>query len=350
MYATNLNTSNNIESTPVRLAARGRWLSILGSLCPELEPALARPGRHSACPVHGGRDGFRLFRDAEVSGGGICNSCGPKPEGFALLMWLRDWSFPDALKAVAQTLNGVSFSRGLPQRRPLTTITTPNKQDDARVRELLRDTWRASLPWDGQKSSLVKAYLRCRGLNPETLPKQMPLRFHPAMPYWEDEVYLGRHPAMLALVSGADGQPVTIHRTFLTQDGRKASLPYPKKFMPYPSDRNLTGGAVRLCQSEPVLGIAEGIETALAVRQATGMAVWAALSCTLLERFEPPEGTRQVFIWSDLDEKLAGQKASDGLRKRLEADGIEANILLPAKIGMDWLDVLNRNGIKGFPS
>ncbi len=53
--------------------------------------------------------------------------------------------------------------------------------------------------------------------------------------------------------------------------------------MPYPSDRNLTGGAVRLCQAESVLGIAEGIETALAVRQATGMAVWAALSCRLKE-------------------------------------------------------------------
>ena len=102
---------------------------------------------------------------------------------------------------------------------------------------------------------------------------------------------------MLALVSGADGRPVTMHRTFLTKDGKKAGLPYPKKFMAYPSDRCLTGGAVRLCQAESVICIAEGIETALAVRQATGMAVWAALSCTLLERFEPPEDTKQVFIW-----------------------------------------------------
>ena len=159
-----------------------------------MEPALARPGRNSACPVHGGRDGFRLFRDVEVSGGGICNSCGSKPDGFALLMWLRGWSFPDALKAVAQSLNGVSFSSGLPQRKPL-TVTTLNKQDDALVRGLLRDTWKASLPWDEQKPSLVKAYLQSRGLNPELLPKHMPFRFHPAMPYWEDEVYLGRHPA-----------------------------------------------------------------------------------------------------------------------------------------------------------
>ena len=156
MYATNLNASNNIESTPVRLAARGRWLSILESLCPELQPALARPGRHGACPVHGGHDGFRLFRDAEVSGGGICNSCGSKPDGFALLMWLRGWSFPDTLKAVASTLNGVSFYPVNPKRKPL-SVTKPKKQDDAHVRELLRDAWKASLPWDGPKPSLAKA-------------------------------------------------------------------------------------------------------------------------------------------------------------------------------------------------
>jgi putative DNA primase/helicase len=355
MYPTTLNISNNIESTPVRLAARGRWLSILENLCPELEPALARPGRHSACPVHGGSDGFRLYRDAEVSGGGICNSCGASPDGFALLMWLRGWSFPDTLKAVASTLNGVSFYPASPKRKPL-TVTKPKKQDDAHVRELLRDTWRASSPWDEPKSSLVKAYLQSRGLNPELLPKHMPFRFHPAMTYWEDEVCLGWHPAMLALVSGADGQPVTMHRTFLKNDGNKANLPYPKKFMPHPSDRCLTGGAVRLCQVESVIGIAEGIETALAVRQATGMAVWAALSCTLLERFEPPVGTRHVAIWGDLDRMGVGKYSAQKLAERLSEQGITASLHIPpaSLLGddksIDWLDVLNRVGPAGFPS
>jgi len=230
------------------------------------------------------------------------------------------------------------------------------KQDDAHVRGLLRDTWKASLPWDEQKPSLVKAYLHSRGLNPELLPEHMPFRFHPAMPYWEDEVYLGRHPAMLALVSGADGRPVTMHRTFLTKDGKKAGLPYPKKFMAYPSDRCLTGGAMRLCQAEPVLGIAEGIETALAVRQATGMAVWAALSCTLLERFEPPVGTRHVAIWGDLDRMGVGKDSAQKLAERLSERGIAASLHMPPALllgddkSIDWLDVLNRVGPAGFPS
>jgi len=270
-------------------------------------------------------------------------------------MWLRGWSFPDTLKAVASTLNGVSFYLASPKRKPL-TVKKPKKQDDAHVRGLLRDAWKASLPWDEPKPSLVKAYLQNRGLNPEMLPKHMPFRFHPAMPYWEDEVYLGRHPAMLALVSGADGKPVTMHRTFLTKDGKKASLPYPKKFMAYPSDRCLTGGAVRLCQAESVLGIAEGIETALAVRQATGMAVWAALSCTLLERFEPPTGTKHVAIWGDLDRKGVGGDSARKLAERLSERGINACLHIPpaSLLGdcksIDWLDVLNRVGPSGFPS
>jgi putative DNA primase/helicase len=157
-------------------------------------------------------------------------------------------------------------------------------------------------------------------------------------------------------VSGADGNPVTMHRTFLTNDGKKANLPYPKKFMPYPSDRNLTGGAVRLCQAESVLGIAEGIETALAVRQTTGLAVWAALSCTLLERFEPPTGTKHVAIWGDLDRKGVGGDSARKLAERLYEQGIITSLHIPpaSLLGdcksVDWLDVLNRVGPSGFPS
>lgn len=41
----------------------GNWDAVLAGLAPELAAALSRKGRHVPCPVHGGRDGFRLFRD-----------------------------------------------------------------------------------------------------------------------------------------------------------------------------------------------------------------------------------------------------------------------------------------------
>ena len=46
--------ANKLESGPIRAAARGRWAAVLQALAPELDAALAKPGRHVGCPVHGG--------------------------------------------------------------------------------------------------------------------------------------------------------------------------------------------------------------------------------------------------------------------------------------------------------
>jgi phage/plasmid primase-like uncharacterized protein len=62
-----------LDRNLVRTQARGHWRAILQPLAPALEPALERPGRHGPCPIHGGADGFRLFRDVNETGGGICN-------------------------------------------------------------------------------------------------------------------------------------------------------------------------------------------------------------------------------------------------------------------------------------
>jgi phage/plasmid primase-like uncharacterized protein len=341
--------SNPLDSTPIRLAAGGRWLAILGDLCPELEAVLAKPGRHHAYPVHGGRDGFRLFRDADISGGGICNSCGAKPDGFALLMWLRNWSFLAALAAVDQVLGGGSNSKPLPARPPVRSNDLNRQGTNHRTKALLRRIWTAASPWDAHESAPLRTYLHHRGLAPAALGGLLPLRFHSSLPYLEDGVCLGRYPAMLALLSDTEGRPATIHRTFLTADGRKAPVSSPKKLMPHAPDRTLVGGAVRLEPASSVLGIAEGIETALAVHQATGMTVWSALSCTFLQRFAPPDGTERIVIWADRDENGAGQQSAEVLLKRLEASGIQVSIMLPSSNGTDWLDVLNRCGVEGFP-
>lgn len=91
----------------------GRWLDILGHFGSDLEDALRRPGRHVSCPVHGGkhRDAFRLFKDAHVTGGGICNSCGPRHDGFELLMWLRGWSFAECTIQIGDYLGARRYEK-----------------------------------------------------------------------------------------------------------------------------------------------------------------------------------------------------------------------------------------------
>jgi hypothetical protein len=114
--------------------------------------------------------------------------------------------------------------------------------------------------------------------------------------------------------------------------------------MGYPGHR-LVGGAIRLFAPGPLLGVAEGIETALAVHVRTGMPVWSAVSANLLERLEPPAKTSLVVIWADRDRSGTGAAAALLLRERSLGPGILVAVHLPpgpippgAK-GVDWVDV-----------
>lgn len=91
---------------------------------------------------------------------------------------------------------------------------------------------------------------------------------------------------MLAVVQDQDGEPVTMHRTFLKPDGSgKAEMEAPRRLMPGPNPK---GSSVRLHEwlgSGP-LCIAEGIETAFAASALFGVPVWAALNAGQLEAWE----------------------------------------------------------------
>jgi hypothetical protein len=347
-----------LESSDVRHAAHGRWHRILSGLAPELEPALNRPGRHVACPIHGGHDGFRLFRDFEDTGGAVCNTCGAKPDGFAVLRWLKGWDFPTTLRAVHEALGGVV--RVAAQRRaPLAKPKRRTEAEDAQALAKLRRTWMESLPWDHPDAWPLRNYFRHRGLNPNVAESLDSLRFHPGLRYYDEDFRpVGAYPAMLALVTDAAGKALTFHRTFLDPNGAgKAPVSEPKKLMRFPSDRELMGGCIQLGPPGPVLGVAEGIETALAVRLAMGMPVWSAISSTFLEGWVPPsDEVDTVVIWADLDRGGAGFTAAERLRNRLGCLGLHAEVRLPDpalltgdRKGVDWLDVLNVAGKPGFP-
>lgn len=339
-----------IEIDDIKAAARGHWLSVLGELAPELAPALVRPGHHVPCPVHGGRDGFRLFRDAAETGGGVCNTCGPHQDGISLLMWLCEWSFREAVSRVAEALgmgeDGVVSAPVAPR------VPAPASARDADgIRERLQQVWQEAIPAGG--SDVVCRYLQGRGLSARRLGEYGALRFHPELPYYEDQMITGRYPALVALVLDAAGHPATLHRTYLTPEGRKAPVSSPKKLMPHPN--RLAGGAIPLGEPGGLLGVAEGIETALAVTQATGMPVWSCVSASLLARFEAPPCVETLVVWADKDRSEAGQQAARALKARMWERGIQCRILAPPQAvpyqakSLDWADVFLNEGAGGFP-
>ena len=353
---------HRIESADVRRAVRRTgWLLVLEALASDvLTPALRRPGRHVPCPMHGGGretgrgDGFRLFPDVERTGGGICATCGAYPDGLALLQWLFGWSFPETLARVAGVV-GLTDTPAKPVAPALarTRFSGGEPPNPERARRALRETWSTSLPPCHPDAGPLQRYLAGRGLDASVLHPRV-VRFHPSLLYWTRDqdnrpIRLGRFPAMLALVSAADGRPLTLHRTYLRCDGLgKAPVPSPKKLMPHAQSRPLSGAAIRLFAGDASgpaeLGITEGIETALAVHAMTALPVWASLSATLLQGFRPPAGTRRLSIWADKDRSGAGEHAASVLRQRL-GDSLDVRILLPPgpipanSRGIDWADV-----------
>lgn len=96
--------------------AEGRWVEILGSLAPELMPALEKAGRHVACPKGTGkRDGFRVFRDVAETGSGVSNQDGVLTGGLSMLMWVNDEDFLTTLNDVGNFL-GVEPRKKRPKK------------------------------------------------------------------------------------------------------------------------------------------------------------------------------------------------------------------------------------------
>jgi putative DNA primase/helicase len=192
--------------------------------------------------------------------------------------------------------------------------------------DFARDIWRAALAPAG---TLAEAYLDSRGL---ALPEDAPLRFHPACPRGEE-----RLPAMVALMTDPmTGEEVGVHRTFLAADGKSKASGQAKMMLG-------RVGVIRLGPDIEVtagLGLAEGIETSLAVMQRFGWRpVWAATSAGAISIFPVMAGIEALTIFADADG--AGLKAAERCAARWAEDGREARIVAPPS-GEDFADTARR--------
>ncbi|MCK2097120.1 DUF7146 domain-containing protein [Thauera aromatica] len=303
------------ERLDVRQVAQGRWRSILAVLGVD-ERALS--GKHGPCPMCAGRDRFR-FDDKEGRGTYFCSGCGAG-DGVQLAMGITGLSFRDMAREVERIAGTV---------RP--SATKAERSDDDKL-AALRRAFRESKPIE--RGDEACRYLAGRGLGLYDLPESV--RLHPGMAYRDGGAVVGTFPVMLATVTDAAGRAVSMHRTYL-QEARKAPVPAPKKLM---QGLPLAGAAIRLTPVSATLGIAEGIETALAAAELFEVPVWSCISTSGVESFEPPEGVEHVIIFADHDANFAGQAAAYRAAHRMALKGIEVEVCIPPQQG-DWLDELN---------
>ena len=216
---------------------------------------------------------------------------------------------------------------------PLPTRKPDPDEEDLKWKEELEKLWASAIPID--RAPIALAYLEGRGLD---LEKVLPvnLRFHPALPY-RDEEGTREFPALLARVEGERGL-VALHRTYITPDGRKAPVSSPKRLTPPTRPGGTMGAAVRLYPLEgTTLVVAEGIETALALRELTGLPVWATVSAGHMARLALPAGIRELWVGADSD-RVGLQKGLE-LATRAAREGIRVRFLPAPLWGLDWLDL-----------
>jgi hypothetical protein len=217
-----------------------------------------------------------------------------------------------------------------PQRQTPAISTRPVAKNYAQEIEFILSK---AVPIAG---TLAERYLTSRAL---PTPSCDDLLFHPDLTHWESK---RGFPGIVAIVGDHAGDRLAIHRTYLADDGtQKAPVANPRKMLG-PTGR----GTVRLAKiAKGLLGLSEGIETALAVMTACpDLPVWATLSASNLEQVALPPEAQRIVILADHDASGAGKRAAEAAAHRLAAEGRRVWIAQSPRQGDDFNDLLLRDG------
>jgi putative DNA primase/helicase len=312
--------SSALRYTPLRERARGRWPNILTAIGIDRDYLTRKNG---PCPFCGGKDRWR-FTDHNQDGCFICSQCTPQGgSGADLVMKFTGLPFKEAAQRIERV---IGECRVEPRRR---------ERDEAKTRAGLNSLWGyASSVHRGDPTDL---WLRSRSVSLDLYPPT--LRTGRSVRHYDDRGAITCHPAMLAIVMAPDSKPSTIHRTYLTADGKKAPVDKHRKL--YSSA--VKGSAIRLTAPAKTLGISEGIETALAAARLFEVPTWAAICADMLAQFEPPTTVKRLIVFGDHDAHGKGQRAAFALASRL-VGRIQVEVKIPEKPDTDWNNALIDSG------
>lgn len=306
---------------------RGRWKGILVRFG---VPENYLDGKHHGCPICGEGEHSHRFRFDNKNGEGtwICTQCGA---GYGLRLVERafDCTTSEAMQRIECVVDEipVETSNG-------TWITERGSLDILEIKSNLNKLWLLSDPLCG--SDFVSLYLHKRGL----VLTPLNVRYNNACYESDSKTKL---PAMVARIQNNEGVPVGIHRIFI-DNNVKAKIASPEQMMP--ATESLKGSAIRLFSSQDkmlrngILGIAEGLETAIACTQLYSIATWACINAPLMHSWRPPAPIKKVVVFADNDANYVGQEAAYRLGHTLHSRGLIVKVVVPPDIGTDFNDIL----------
>ncbi len=353
----------------------GKW-DVVASRYNLLADAAARYPRQTPCPISGeGKTKFRFQRGWEDSGLGYHNDRGAISI-LQVVSEIEGINKGEAAKRLIAMCGGANVDFNPKQVKAIRNRTFTLNDEDAKkrcnaIQKVLKDCVPAS------ESDIVKKYFKTRtGLDYSVIPDN--LLFHPELAYYEYDnqkkkpVFAGKHPALVCKFVDVDGKGITLHRIFLqiNADGSVSKLTQkskidesemidPKKVMSPP--RDMSRGNIRLFDKDGITeapmggyvgSFTEGVETGMAVLNATGLSTMACYSDTILANQDVDrmveKDVKFVVIWGDKDAGFAGQDKAFKLARKFRRKGVEAHVVLPslpiAGKGVDWEDELKAFG------
>ena len=259
------------------------------------------------CPFHSEKS--PSFKADRARGIFKCFGCG---KGGDAIDWLREMEGLTFEQAV-NTLNGNLNS--LPEREMKRPACQPKPVEERDSTIAAQKMWKDAVE---AKGTAVEAYLKARGIKvPASYWRE--LRFAPKLLHSPSGK---RFPAMIARLSDDRGF-TCIQRTYLDPNEPKKADVMPNKM----TKGLMRGSAVRFGQPDEMLGLAEGIESALSARALYSIPTWATLSCVRLKQIEIPKSVRIITIFGDQDK--AGKAEAFEAVQVYEHKGYRAELIFP---------------------
>ncbi|QXW20149.1 toprim domain-containing protein (plasmid) [Comamonas aquatica] len=300
------------------------WMGFYQSIGVQPE---ALTGKHSQCPICNSEGSFRTAI-RQKPGVWVCSHCTSSSYSSPLEFVRRFCQLSTYKEAAAEIIRraGCYVEPVRKEYRQPAPVQFDQSNFEKEVRK--RNWIWERLAVEVSENDPVWKYLNFRIPGIESIPKS--IRYLPNAEYWDFDEHrrpflLGVFPAMLVRGFDAKGNCVQLHTTYLTQDGRKADVQNPKK------TRTAIAGATSFCfrlspiDESGVLGLTEGIETALACEHKFKHAVWPCHSNTVLANFEIPESLfdsiSKIVIYADNDGwriKPNGDRWNPGVTKARE--------------------------------